>query len=467
MITRARTNGPAYAVFDRNEEAVAFADTEDEAMHIAQRLGPNVYFDAPEVEVQRKRMAANNGEVIQFGAANIRRAPAEALRAVQAAMKNQATPLVTMEQVSAMSAEEAWTRLRPMFPVQKVTKSGKASAIKAYATPDDMADNVLGQNYKTAKGTPADIRSLVRRASKERYGRSFSDANVKGLSILPHTTSYTDENVAQIRDTMMQQLYGVQDVRKVRLQACSKATPECAASCLVFSGRNLADDYNSVKKYSLLQSLVHEPIAFCRMLVDAVQMHHDRSMKTGVMPLVRLNVFSDLPWELIFPDLFAHFDGENFVQFYDYTKVPARRPPPNYDITFSFAGQERNVDDMEFEINQNRRRIAVVFARISQRRIPGQGLVQIPAKPPAGAKGLPAKLWGLDVVDGDVSDMRPFDPEPCIVALRWKTPANQGVTLVDADAFIVKGTMVDGHFICAETPIRTLDYSASEAAVAI
>ena len=68
------------------------------------------------------------------------------------------------------------------------------------------------------------------------------------------------------------------------------------------------------------------------------------------------------------------------------------------------------------------------------------------------------------MIDGDESDMRPFDPHPSIVALRWKTPANQGVTLVEADAFIVKGVVVGGQFVLAETPRFTPDYSDAEGA---
>jgi hypothetical protein len=457
-------DGNMYAVIDASEEVVALARNWEDAVAFAQNLG-TVYTDAPAPsEFARLRVAAN-GPVVSLGSASIRRAPEEALRAVYAAMKTKGSgPIVTMTDVEAMSSQEAFRRLRPMFPSFKATKAGKITPVKAYSSPESMAEKLIGQNYKTAKGTPQEIIELIREDSKEMYGQAFEKANVKGLSILPHTTSYTDPNVADIRDQMMAQVYGVERVVPVRLQSCSKASPECAKSCLVFSGRNLADDYNTVKKYSLLQSLITEPVAFCRMLVDAIQLHRDRCIKSKTMPLIRLNVFSDLPWELMFPDLFDHFDGDNFVQFYDYTKVPGRVVPSNYDLTFSFAGVESSGEDMVFEINRQRRRIAVVFARIGSRAVLVEGSskkqrVEIPLKPPPGSAGIPDRIWDLPVIDGDVSDMRPFDPSPSVVALRWKTPANQGVTLVDADAFIVKGVMVGGQFVLAETPRFTLDYS--------
>lgn len=460
-------DGNMYGVIDASQEVVALAQSWEDAAAFARTLG-SVYADAPvPSEFARLRLAAN-GTVVSLGSAQVRRAPDEALRAVYAAMKLKGSgPIATMDEIAAMSSEEAHRRLVPMFPRFKATKAGKITAINAYSSPESMAENLIGQNYKTAKGTPEEIYDLIRAASQEIYGEPFSKANVKGLSILPHTTSYTDDNVADIRENMMKQTYGVERVVPVRLQSCTKASPECAKSCLVFSGRNLADDYNTVKKYSLLQSLITEPVAFCRMLVDSIQIHRDRCVRNQTMPLVRLNVFSDLPWELMVPDLFEHFDGDNFVQFYDYTKVPGRVPPPNYDITFSFAGIEHSVSDMEHEINRQKRRVAVVFARIGTRAImvegSGRQRVEIPLKPPAGSRGLPSRIWDLEVIDGDVSDMRPFDPSPSVVALRWKTPANQGVTLVDADAFIVKGTMVDGQFVLAETPRFTIDYSDAQA----
>ena len=52
----------------------------------------------------------------------------------------------------------------------------------------------------------------------------------------------------------------------------------------------------------------------------------------GKLAAVRLNVFSDIPWER-----FLDLDRFQGVQFYDYTKVVARlgRTPANYHLTFS------------------------------------------------------------------------------------------------------------------------------------
>lgn len=456
-------DGPAYALLDRDGELLTLVDSAEEAEAIAHEVmpGASLYIDAPiqgRSETEHELLAANAGEVVQLGEAKVRKAPEIALAAVAKAMSRPSGLLIDLGEVLAIDRDEAWERLLPYFP----TRRGNNQPVKAYQTPQWMTENLLGQNYKTAKGTPRLVHSLVREASMRAYGlsqrQSFADADVLGLSLLPHSMGHTDENVQEI---VHEKRYRFPRLAMSKVNVCTRATAECRSSCLVFSGRNLADDYNTVKKYSLLQALMADPVAFGRMLFEAIERHRRISLQNGILPLIRLNVFSDLPWEAMFPGLFEHFsEGERFVQFYDYTKVPARIVPENYDLTFSFAGSKQNVEDMDFEVRQNRRRVAVVFARVGERPIRGGGRMQVPMKTRAGPRGLPQTFMGLKVIDGDVSDMRPFDPSPCIVALRWKNPRSQGVTLEEADLFIVKGAMVSGHFIVAETPRHTRDYSA-------
>lgn len=455
-------DGPAFALIDRSGDVVALASDEDEAKQLVGEVAPDarVYADFDFWEQEEAVALAANAQVVQLGAAKVRSAPAIAHTAVAKAMGAAGRAsgaaggaLIDIRDVLAMDEQTAWEELEPLFAT---VRPGKGR-VKAYETPAKMAESLLGQNYKTSKETPAALRSLVRKASKASVGIACSEADVLGLSLLPHSMSYHDPNVAEIRKEMPTD-YRVHEMHDVQLNACTRATRECRASCLVFSGRNLADDYNTVKKYSLLQSLIHHPVAFGRMLVAAIERHRRISLGKNIYPLVRLNVFSDLPWETMFPGLFEHFSGDNFVQFYDYTKVPARKVPENYDLTFSFAGTKQNMDDMDFEVRQNRRRVAVVFARVIERPRGGER-VEVPAKTAKGKRGLPKTFMGLPVIDGDVSDMRSFDEAPSVVGLRWKIPANQGVSLVDADIFIVKGSMVGGHFVVSETPRHTPDYS--------
>ena len=198
-----------------------------------------------------------------------------------------------------------------------------------------------------------------------------------------------------------------------RINACVGASPACIASCLVYSGHNTIDPYNAVVKAARLQALVREPVAFLRMLAENIRRH---ARQRSSEPYVRLNVFSDIPWELFCSEL---FDAFSLLNFYDYTKVENRQPPPNYDLTFSFSGI--NQPQVAHELSRGRR-IAVVF-------IPPQ---RIPAEQRSRGEGMPQRLdvgelFGshlgeLSVIDGDVSDVRPRDPAPSIVGLRWKIP---------------------------------------------
>lgn len=459
-------NGPAYLLLDEFARPFDLTWSIDDANALAQvrAKGGRVYLDAPTEqdveaieagEAQEIALAANPSikpRLRVVGPNRILTAPDDALAALRAAMKRRPNePVFDYAAARNMDVEDAYRRLVPLFPRIRYKRTGKSIRVGTYdqavgtTSKKGMAFAILGQNYKTAKGTPAHIITQLR----ERTG--FRQANVLGLSLLPQTQTYTEPMVKDIM-AGAREFFGVGEVRPVRLNACVRATPQCAASCLVFSGRNLAEDYNTVKKYALVQALVHEPQAFMRMLIEAIRIHRETSFRLEVMPLVRLNVFSDLPWELMAPEL---FDGFPDVQFYDYTKVPNRKPPPNYDLTFSFAGTDQNVEAMDHEIREQHRRVAVVFAATGIRVIAGEK-VEIPKAPrymrrlpgserltPHYAR-LPETFLGLPVIDGDESDMRPYDPAPSIVGLRWKNPANQNVTLEQARVFIVLVDLVQG-----------------------
>ena len=122
-----------------------------------------------------------------------------------------------------------------------------------------------------------------------------------------------------------------------------------------------------------------------------------------LVPCVRLNGTSDLPWERIAVNdngqtILALFPD---VQFYDYTKVPNRRNlPANYHLTFSLA--ESNLSDATSEL-ANGRSVAVVFRH----------------------KALPESYLGHKVVNGDETDLRFLDASAVIVGLYAKGRAKR------------------------------------------
>ena len=121
----------------------------------------------------------------------------------------------------------------------------------------------------------------------------------------------------------------------------------------------------------------------------------------------RLNMFSDLRWERIYPELFE-IEG---VTFYDYTKYPERgrtNLPENYKITFSYTGERQR----EFSPDVN---VAVVFD--TKRGEP-----------------LPVEFMGRPVIDGDATDSRYDDARGVVVGLRAK-----GKAVKDTTGFVVRG----------------------------
>lgn len=125
--------------------------------------------------------------------------------------------------------------------------------------------------------------------------------------------------------------------------------------------------------------------------------------KHGVNCRVRLNTFSDLPWERIAPDIFERFP---LVRFYDYTKWGVGRSPLPSNYTLVDSASERTDDEMLRIVPLTSRATAVVF---DTKR----------------GQDLPMKYMGVRVVDGDKSDDRFYD-KGVIVGLRAKGPMRNG-----------------------------------------
>ncbi len=364
-----------YAIITAKNEVIAMADTESQAIAEGRSVGAKqVIIDRTiqPTRVANPPLGSRGPQVSWRGIGNLRVNHAKAMR---------------------MSIEDAHALLWPMFPI---LKSGQL--IKAWKTPKGMVDNLLGQNYKTQK-------KVLDAEEKRQFRKLFKadGADVQGLTLLPATE------------------WG-RKMGRAGINTCVGASAECKNACLVFSGRNQADPYNTVIKAAKLTALLREPDAFGRILFEACRRYLE-GKRTAFKRYIRLNVFSDIPWELVYPELFT-IRG----QFYDYTKVPSRRVPKNYDLTFSYSG--RNFEDTMVALRR-RQRVAVVFLTKS-----GQ---------------FPARLWGQRVVDGDRHDVRPVDPAPSVVGLKYKVPRGRDVDLKN-NVFIVPVQEIEGQFIAAVVP---------------
>ncbi len=176
---------------------------------------------------------------------------------------------------------------------------------------------------------------------------------------------------------------------------CRYSTDECRAGCVSFAGRG---SYSTVQNGRIrrTQFLNESPEAFLGLLmreVGRVWEKHDTGGR------VRFNTFSDIPWEIVHPELFSTWPK---LRCYDYSKYSLdRRPnlPKNYRLIFSAS--EKTTDEEIIKTVTAGHNIAVVF---NVKR----------------SVDLPKKYLGIRVVDGDKSDDRYTDPRGVIVGLRAK-----------------------------------------------
>jgi len=304
---------------------------------------------------------------------------------------------------------KAHSELVGHFPTKRMQLE-KWVPITIWQTPQGMQEALLATNIK------------MQRPALLEDGRL---AVAHGLALLPHAMAY---KMAGLGDGSL----------------CLWSTPQCRSMCLVFSGQNKADPYNQGLKLAKTKALLVSPEAFCRILLGAIHGYTCGVRCNAEEPHVRLNVYSDIPWELVFPGMFEFFGD---VMFYDYTKVPGRKTPDNYDLTFSVSGTPENIAHAKKEVDR------------------GQKICVVLLLPPGGSFPATFAVGGdeeyrLDVIDGNANDVRPLDPAPSVVGLTWKPPfpRKHATTLRTKgfDTFVVPCVVdSDGNVIAAETPRYT------------
>lgn len=161
---------------------------------------------------------------------------------------------------------------------------------------------------------------------------------------------------------------------------------ECARTCIWTSGLN--------KLQTAIDSKIEKTLFFIRdregfiaQLSDEITREKQSAKRQGKKLALRLNLFSDVLWEKIAPELFTDHQD---VQFYDYTKAPAgvRTPPANYRLTYSYSERSTPEDIAHYSKAGS---IAVVFS------------------------SRPVKWNGMRVFDADQNDSR-WQDQPGTVA---------------------------------------------------
>lgn len=190
-------------------------------------------------------------------------------------------------------------------------------------------------------------------------------------------------------------------------EVCNKKSKGCAESCLgYFSGQNVMKPAREAK-IRKTKLFFENRTEFMYLLKEDLAFLERKGKRKNLPVCVRLNCYSDLPWENI------KIDGKNImelfpsIQFYDYTANPFRmgKVPKNYHLTFS--RKEDNQASVK-KVLKGGHNVAVVF------------------------KHLPKTYLGKKVIDGDKTDLRFLDEKGVVVGL---TPKGAGKK--DTSGFVI------------------------------
>lgn len=251
---------------------------------------------------------------------------------------------------------------------------------------------------------PADVRKQIESTAK--YRKMFSQFPDKLLAI--DTNAKTIKGQKKGFKTAI--LY-LTPASASGFNTCAMAVlAQCDKPCLNTAGRGAMSSVQiaRLRKTLFFAQYREQFLALLRKEIARVVKSIEAD---GFVPLVRLNGTSDIRWENYgiiqeFPD----------VQFYDYTKISNRKVPSNYDLTYSYSGVAAYQPFVKKAVEAGHR-IAVVFRN---RKVVEEMLANN------------QQFLGLDVVDGDDSDVRHIDPMGSVVALYAK-----GKAKYDKSGFVV------------------------------
>jgi hypothetical protein len=195
------------------------------------------------------------------------------------------------------------------------------------------------------------------------------------------------------------------------LNLCPFASTGCKGSCLYSAGRG---KFSNVQESRMNKSKFwgYDRANFYIQLAEELLKIHDKAIKQGKEIAIRLNGTSDIDHL----HLLERYSGIDFLDqfyssllFYDYTKNVnhiSRYRNTSYKITFSRSESNEIEAKKILKLGGN---VAVVFA--------GE---------------LPEFYLGYPVINGDLTDLRYFDPVNIVVGLKAKGDAKK-----DKSGFVV------------------------------
>lgn len=186
---------------------------------------------------------------------------------------------------------------------------------------------------------------------------------------------------------------------------CKHSTEFCRPPhCVAFAGNG---NYPSVLQSRIRKTnlFFEDRDKFATLISKDIEKFIDKSGKDNLIPCVRLNIFSDIPWERTAlkingkkTTLIDEY-GDRVI-FYDYTKYPytKRTSSDGYHLTYSASGTNTKMCREALYEGHN---VAVVFDTPKD-------------------KPLPKSWFNHPVVDGDKDDLRFLDPSGTVVGLHAK-----------------------------------------------
>ena len=195
---------------------------------------------------------------------------------------------------------------------------------------------------------------------------------------------------------------------------CFDATTGCIDACLDTAGRGAMPSVQTART-NKTKRFFEDRKGFLTDLWKEVTSAVKSATKKELKFCMRPNLTSDLPWESIKHDGQSLMSAFYPCRFYDYTKSLKRftrflnfELPDNYHLTYSRS--EETPDALVKSLGASGGNVAVVFR-----------------------ERLPETWLGIEVLDGDESDLRFQDKKGCIVGL-----VEKGLAKKDETGFVVE-----------------------------
>ncbi len=198
-------------------------------------------------------------------------------------------------------------------------------------------------------------------------------------------------------------------------EVCPWRTPTCTRVCVLeHAGRGNMPNVRDARDIKTDRFFDDRANFLADLHADLTWLER-KAEELGMIPAVRLNVASDIPWERIDRSL---FDAHSTIRFYDYTKgakrfLEAEKLPANYHLTYSY-NELSNPAEVE-SILRAGGNVAMIFDAIYN---PSHGRID----PLPKTRRVPFTSYQARVIDGDASDIRlpELDGTGVIVGLHGK-----------------------------------------------